>query len=131
MALDILTWVMLVRALRDELAKWKVSRPTGLSKDDLDAALLALMTAAEETRTYVEVLQKGKPPKEEKEVELAKLWRFASVPMRRVDPDLARRFELKAEYWRNPDEWTTGQIREAKIGFDHVYKESRAILMYE
>jgi hypothetical protein len=101
----------------------------GSRKTELhDQALAAIYAAANETRIYIAHTLQTKGPDQQREAELARLWTKAAVPVRHVDPDLADRCLLKADYWINPDRWTVGQVREFRIGLDNIYDYARQLL---
>jgi hypothetical protein len=120
-------WLALANGL---LTVFVIIRNSGGQQRDLaDRALVAIYTASNETRSYLASLQKGKTRNFEKEGDLSRLWAIASIPLRHFDEDLARRCELKGEYWRNPDEWTVTDISNARIGLDKVFRESKTLLL--
>ena len=94
----------------------------------MDEALIAIYTAANETRAYIKALHRGQPPNEAREQRLARLWELASIPIRHFSEDLARRCELKGNYWRAPQEWPIGLVNDARIGLDQVFNETQKLL---
>src|SRR5207247_10604357 len=85
------------------------------NRQQVDEALIAIYTAANETRAYIKALHRGQPPNEAREQRLARLWELASIPIRHFSEDLARRCELKGNYWRAPQEWPIGLVNDARI----------------
>lgn len=94
-----------------------------------DQSLYALYAALNETKSYVSYLDSGKKRDTKREFAIAKLWDDASVPLRKVDIDLARRCFDKASYWRKPDAWTQLMINEKQIALDQVIESTRDLLM--
>lgn len=94
-----------------------------------DKALLALYAALSETKAYVAQLTEGKPHDRQHEHKLAMLWHEATVPLRHIDPDLARRCFFKGSYWMDPKSWTEAGIKENRIALDQVFESTRDILL--
>jgi len=94
-----------------------------------DQALYALYAALNETKAYISYLESGKKPNRKRELAIAKLWQDASVPLRQVDRDLARRCFDKGSYWYEPDAWTELMINRKRIGLDQIIKSTRDLLM--
>ena len=94
-----------------------------------DQALYALYTALNETKAYVSYLQTGKERDRKREFAIAKLWHDASVPLRKVDRDLAERCFIKGSYWLEPDTWSELMINRKRIGLNQVIKSTRELLM--
>jgi hypothetical protein len=93
-----------------------------------DQALMHIMTAANQTRGYLEATARGKKRDLEREHALSNLWNICGVAIREFDKDLSRRCDLKAEYWRNPQEWSVEAVHEARIGLGLVAKEAEYLL---
>jgi hypothetical protein len=99
-------------------------------KDEkIDLALFALYTALCETRAYVHDLNDGKRRNKKKEWRLAMLWHKASVPLRYIDRDLARRCFIKGGYWLEPETWSTAKVRNNGIALEKVYKKTKELLL--
>ena len=94
-----------------------------------DKALYALYAAVNETKAYISYLESGKRRNRKREFAIARLWHDASVPLRTVDRDLARRCFLKGSYWLEPDTWSELVINKKRIGLDQIIKSTRALLM--
>ena len=95
----------------------------------IDSALHALYTALAETKAYVVLLKNGANRNRNKEHNLAKLWHEASVPLRHIDPELARICFLKGSYWLEPEAWTEAMIQENQIALDHVFDRTKELLI--
>lgn len=95
----------------------------------VDSSLYALYAALAETKAYVVSLGKGEPHDQTKEIELAQLWHNASVPLRRIDPELARICFLKGGYWLEPEVWTEAMVHENQIALDDVFSKTRDLLI--
>ncbi len=94
-----------------------------------DTALFALYTALNETKSYIESLNNGEKHKRKKEYALARLWHNASIPLRKIDPDLAKRCFLKGSYWMEPNTWSENMIKRNKIKLDQVMKSIKTLLL--
>ncbi len=94
-----------------------------------DQALYALYTALNETKAYISFLKSGKEQDREREHAIAKLWYDASVPLRKVDRDLAERCFLKGSYWLERDTWSQLMINRKRIGLNQVIESTRDLLM--
>ena len=95
----------------------------------IDESLYALYTALNETKAYLSLLDSGKKRNRKKEWAIAKLWYDASVPLRKIDRDLAERCFIKGSYWLEPDTWTGLMVKKKRIGLDQVLKSTRNLLM--
>lgn len=126
MPIDIAVWAALAAALLQGLALLRDQRAE--HRQQVDEALLAIYTAANETRAYMRHLHRGNPPDEEREQRLARLWELASIPLRHFSEDLARRCELKGNYWRSPRDWPIGLVNDARIGLEQVFNETQRLL---
>ena len=85
-----------------------------IERAERDQALVTILTAANETRGYLRATHAGKPRDVQREHALSNLWDICGVTIRRFDNDLARRCELKGQFWRDPEEWTTKDINAAR-----------------
>ena len=86
-----------------------------------DLALQKTHKALVETQAYVRESQtQGRIP--EKERALADLWYDASIPMRHIDKELAKIFNLKGGFWSNPDGWDELRSGESDISLNNVEK---------
>lgn len=94
-----------------------------------DQALYALYTALNETKAYMSYLESGKKRNRKREFAIARLWHDASVPLRTVDRDLARRCFIKGSYWLEPDTWSELMINRKRIGLNQVIESIRDLLM--
>jgi len=94
-----------------------------------DKALLALYAALSETKAYISSLAEGKPRDREHEHKLANMWHRASIPLRYIDPDLARRCFDKGNYWMNPESWSDARIEKNRIALDQVLESTRDLLL--
>jgi len=94
-----------------------------------DQALFALYTALSETRAYVHDLNQGKRRNRQRELKLADLWHKASIPIRYIDRDLARRCFYKGSYWLEPSTWTEAKVRRSGIALDTVHDKVKGVLL--
>lgn len=97
--------------------------------DRTDKSLYALYAALNETKAYLSYLQSGKAPNKKREFAIAKLWQDASVPLRKVDPELASKCFDKGSYWFEPEAWSELMIVRKKIGLNQIIKSTRDLLL--
>lgn len=112
MPVDISLLLKIAESLRDfldALDKSKLSK-----KERLKAALFSVMTAANETRSYLAGMKSKKESKPEVEMRLSSLWTKASVGLIEFDKDLAEICRLSGEYWSDPREWSYSEINNVK-----------------
>ncbi len=94
-----------------------------------DLALKAVSTALNETTIYYRDLGKSTNRNLEREAMLVKYWSAAAIPLRHFDQSLAEICEHKAEYWLNPDSYSSQEIEELGIRLDSVRDAYRRILI--
>jgi hypothetical protein len=93
-----------------------------------DAALQSISTALSATSLYYRDLEAGSERDLDMEGKLNVFWATAAIPMRHVDPDLARVCAEKARYWLNPDSWSEREIRDVGIALDSVHRRYIGLL---
>ncbi len=94
-----------------------------------DEALFALYAALSETKAYISSLAEGKPDDRKHEHKLAHMWHKASIPLRYIDPDLAKRCFDKGNYWIDPNSWSEASIKENRIAIDQILESIRELLL--
>lgn len=94
----------------------------------IDDALHALFKALCETKAYVSGLNNGEKRDRRRESQIAHLWHEASVPLRHVDRELARRCFFKGSFWHEPESWTGVQLHESRIALAQVCESPQALL---
>ena len=94
-----------------------------------DKALFALYAALSETKAYISSLIEGKPHDRKHEHKLANMWHKASIPLRYIDRDLAKRCFSKGNYWMDPNSWSEARIKENRIALDQVLESTRDLLL--
>jgi hypothetical protein len=102
-----------------------------LSKDRRelkDSALRAISNALDETFLYYRDLDKGSERNPDREALLAKYWSAAAIPMRHFDQRLSNICDHKSEYWINPNNYNSDDIKELEIGLDSVRQAYRKML---
>lgn len=119
-------WQPLITGLLGLLNYFKENRTTTTEQKDL--ALSVLISATNETKIYINRVQKTGNTDRETEEKLSRLWASVAVPLRHHDPDLADRCLQKSEYWLNPDNYTATDIAKFRIGIEQVYKEAKKLL---
>ncbi|HEX6038659.1 MAG TPA: hypothetical protein VFZ20_11490 [Longimicrobium sp.] len=97
-------------------------------RDFRDNALRSISTALNETYLYYRDLGQGKPRDYDIEAQLSRYWSAAAIPIRHIDPELAGICEHKSEYWINPDQWTSEEVRQRGIELGEVRDRYRALL---
>ncbi len=101
-----------------------------IEKDEkIDKSLLSLYAALSETKAYVLSLNDGEDRDRGKEFSLARLWHDASVPLRNIDSDLAKKCFLKGSYWLEPEAWDEARVAKHQIALDQVFEETRELLV--
>ena len=105
---------------------WITRRERKQERDD--AAVRDVLTAVHTTKRYLASRERGEPIDRESEAELVTLWTTASVHIRRTDPGLAQRLQLKAEYWTNPENWAPEEIVSNGILIEEIAEEGRRLL---
>jgi len=98
-------------------------------KDALfENALRALYNALVATSSYLEARQSGQERDRSKEVEIARLWYEASIPLRNIDEKLARRCFLKGSYWLRPNTWSDEWIRDNRLTIAEIMEDVEGLL---
>jgi len=95
---------------------------------ELDLALVAVQSAANETRLYLSSIAKGKKTNDDKERELSALWRTAGFSIRGIDANLAQALMEKSDYWLDPSSYNLVEMGDVNIGLQHVVKEAKILL---
>jgi hypothetical protein len=95
----------------------------------VNQALFALYTALNETVQYVEKQSKWQRRDINKEHELALLWDKASIPVRYIDGDLAKKCFIRASYWLEPDTFSQSQIKSQGITLKAMREETFNLLV--
>ena len=96
-------------------------------KDRADAAVKAVLLAANETRAYIVDWTAGSRARD-RELVLVRLWTDAAVAIRRKDPEFAHQLQAKAEYWTDPERWTQADVDRVGIRIDAVAARARSLL---
>jgi hypothetical protein len=119
-----------VKGVADYAAKAlrAIAKQSAENKAKWKAAVSLLQDAVLETKTYVASLDRGKAGQLSEEQRLVELWKAAATSFYALDGNLAARLQLKAEYWTQPELWTSQQIRDAGIALDHVAAYTRQLL---
>jgi hypothetical protein len=98
------------------------------TREQWKLAVSKLQEAVLQTRLYVSSLDRGNPIDRAEEQRLVALWSAAAGGFYTLDSTLAERLQLKAEYWTQPESWTSEQVREAGIALQHVAERTRQLL---
>jgi hypothetical protein len=87
---------------------------------EYDQALTAIKNALIETKLYLADYRRTNVENRETEKSLARLWIDAGLTIGKYDPGFAERCFSKSEYWTNPGNWDSTQIREAGIKIERI-----------
>jgi hypothetical protein len=93
-----------------------------------DNALRGILVALDETYLYFRDIDRGKGRDQEREALLVRYWSAAAIPMHHIDRNLARRCDMKAEYWLNPERYTVEHVKELGISLESVRNAYRTLL---
>jgi len=104
------------------------NRDATQSREQIDLALSALISATNETKIYIQRVQRTGSTNRETEEKLSRLWSAASIPIRHFDQDLAERCYIKSEYWLNPENYSATDIAKFRIGIEKINKEAKKLL---
>jgi hypothetical protein len=119
-------WIPFIGAIIKLLER--IEKPQGEDEQKRKVALMAILTAANQTHGYIKATQHGAKRDFEREFGLSNLWDTCSIELEFFDAELARRCHLKGNYWRNPDEWTVEDINSTRIGLDEIQREAEYLL---
>lgn len=97
--------------------------------EKIDASLNALYVALSETKTYIVSLKDGATQSRGKEHNITRLWHEASIPLRNIDPELARKCFLKGSYWLEPEAWDEARVEKNQITLDRIFEQTRELLV--
>lgn len=92
-----------------------------------DAAVKAVLLVLNETQAYIADWNSGNRLRD-RELLLVRLWTEAAVAIRRKDRKFAQQLQMKAEYWTDPEKWTTTDVERAGISIRSVAGQARALL---
>jgi hypothetical protein len=99
--------------------------------DRRDRAVEAVLKALNTTKAYIADSEDGRNRRRSSEHELVDLWTKAAAALRRDDPALARRLQLKAEYWAEPDSWSQNDIELARIRIRDIARLAHGELLLD
>jgi hypothetical protein len=91
-------------------------------------AVLAIATAADETRMYLRDSKEQRVRDNTKEAYLSKLWRQSAVELMEFDDNLAKRCEMKGEFWSDPASWSRKDIASARILLKDISEQVRQLI---
>ena len=119
-------WKIIIDGLFNLLNVFKSDREH--SNGEKDLALTAIISATNETKIYIQKVQKTGKTDRSTEETLSRMWAAASIPLRHFDRDLAQRCLEKSDYWLNPDNYSAPEIAQLRIGIEQVYKDAKKLL---
>lgn len=93
-----------------------------------DEALRAISHALDETCLYYRDIGHGRLQNRDREAMLVKYWSAAAISLRHFDQNLAMRCDTKAEYWLNPENYSTEDINNLGISLESVRQAYRKML---
>ena len=93
--------------------------------EDRDAALDSIYMACTETKIYAIDYDRTRCRNIDKERDLARLWKKASIKVRHFDGLLADICYYKGEYWLDPEHWNQDDVLRLKIDLDKVILEAK------
>jgi hypothetical protein len=94
-----------------------------------DRAVEAVLRALNQTKAYIADCATGR--QRVREHQLVEFWTKAAVAVRRSDPSLARRLQLKAEYWADPENWSERDLELARIKIRDISRLAHGDLLLE
>ena len=106
----------------------EVVKRSETKREQSKKAVGELQKAVLETLLDVSLLERGERPDRQAEGHLVSLWGAAANAFYGIDGTLAANLQLKAEYWTDPQSWTSAQVREAGIALDRVAEFTRQLL---
>ena len=106
----------------------ELQRRRGTFDDPAKAAVRAVWRAVDQTRLHAAAIREGRVDALAPKKELADLWSDASLAIFQIDPHLALRLRLKAEYWSDPQMWH--HQPGLNISIDSIASEARSLLPY-
>ena len=93
------------------------------SKDaKVDDALDAIQEALSETTKYLQ-RENAQERERTRELDLSNLWKIASIRVRKINPDLAKRLRFKSSYWENSINLSRKEVLESGIALKQIKKE--------
>lgn len=98
------------------------------TREPSDAAVGAIVRAVNATTAYIADAAERQERERATERQLIELWQSAALALRSEDPALARRLQIKAEYWANPARWTDADIARAEIYLDDITRIARRMV---
>lgn len=94
-----------------------------------DSALRGISIALNETKLYYRDRGRGKKRDMDKEAQLANYWAAAAIPLRHIDEELAMICQYKAEFWTDPDHWSSDEVERIGIKLGDVSAAYRKLAM--
>jgi hypothetical protein len=89
-------------------------------------AVMAIYVAANETKIYLQQIQKRRSRKVERK--LSGLWSRAGILCNRLNADLVDRCLMKSDYWIAPQIWKKEYIRLLRFGLDQILEDTQKFL---
>jgi hypothetical protein len=89
---------------------------------NLDEALTAILEAVTRTKKYLE-RENIETQDRNEELELSRLWGIAAIKLRRVDPNLAQKLQIKSLYWEATTRFSRKEILENGIALKQIKED--------
>lgn len=119
-------WKIIIDGLFGLLNVFKNDREHSDAQKDL--ALTAIISVTNETKIYIQKVQKTGTTDRSTEEKLSRMWAATAIPLRHFDRDLSSRCLVKSEYWLNPDNYSAPDIAKFRIGIEQVYRDAKNLL---
>jgi hypothetical protein len=81
---------------------------------------MAILAAAVETKIYLQTLERNPNRNRQEELELARLWQKAAIPIRYFDPDLAQACLDRVGDWIQPPEWSSNELQTKRADIQEI-----------
>lgn len=108
----------------DQVAGWIA----GADVEPDDASVAVVLTALNATIHEIGRQRNLGRKQVQADRSLVTAWQAAALAIRRTDADLARRLQMKAEYWADPNNWTQYDIERADISIARIGPTIRNLL---
>jgi hypothetical protein len=117
-AIDIPLFLNIAGSLKDFFEAFDKNK---LARNErFKTALKAVLTAVHETNLYLASMRKRKRHNLKEESRIAGLWTDAAVELLEFDKELAKKCELKGNFWSDPLEWNYKDINQVRHALDAI-----------
>ena len=126
MAGEISDWIALTAAVTSFIAYLEAKKAN--KTNDAIEALRLVIDASEETQTYLQKRAEGLERDREIEYRLAAKWSESGFLMSRINKELSVRLSEKSRFWRDPETWSSDQIKEKNISLVSVTDDAKKLM---